>query len=82
MAELVDAPDLGSGELACAGSSPVPGIYYNQSMSDHRSIKLVFSSTCLVQGCNESAKLTSAAGAVLSRIPIESREFMCRFDFP
>ena len=25
MAELVDAPDLGSGIARCAGSSPVPG---------------------------------------------------------
>ena len=28
VAELVDALDLGSSELACAGSSPVPGILF------------------------------------------------------
>lgn len=27
MAELVDAPDLGSGIERCAGSSPVPGTF-------------------------------------------------------
>jgi hypothetical protein len=27
MAELVDAPDLGSGIARCAGSSPVPGTF-------------------------------------------------------
>jgi hypothetical protein len=27
MAELVDAPDLGSGIARCAGSSPVPGTW-------------------------------------------------------
>ena len=27
MAELVDAPDLGSGALGRAGSIPVPGIF-------------------------------------------------------
>ena len=29
MAELVDAPDLGSGGFICAGSSPVLGIFFS-----------------------------------------------------
>lgn len=31
MAELVDAPDLGSGAARRAGSSPVPGTFYSSA---------------------------------------------------
>ena len=82
MAELVDAPDLGSGELACAGSSPVPGIHHTQSMSDHRRIRLAANSNRLVACRSESANPSSAAGAVWFRVSMEKGKFKCRFDFP
>ena len=40
MAELVDAPDLGSGIERCAGSSPVPGTFGENLKSDHN--RLIF----------------------------------------
>ena len=40
VAELVDALDLGSSELACAGSSPVPGTIFPNVMINELKIKL------------------------------------------
>jgi hypothetical protein len=37
MAELVDAPDLGSGIERCAGSSPVPGTF-EEDHENHESM--------------------------------------------
>ena len=39
MAELVDAPDLGSGGAICAGSSPVPGIFFIQTFRSVNELK-------------------------------------------
>ena len=41
MAELVDALDLGSSELACAGSSPVPGNFFQMAMIDELTCRLI-----------------------------------------
>ncbi len=40
MAELVDAPDLGSGIERCAGSSPVPGTFNENSLISHKALIL------------------------------------------
>ena len=40
MAELVDALDLGSSELACAGSSPVPGTNFFYRMINELKARL------------------------------------------